>query len=530
MSSLLESITGRPVGGRQAAIIAVGVLVTAAVFGVSQWATRPTMVPLYANVPVESVKAMTDKLTESGITYELDAAGTTIMVASADLARARVDLAAGEIPNAGQPGLELFDKPTWGMTDFTQKVNYRRALEGELERTIGKMKDVKSVQVHLALEDDQLFKENERPSKASVTLAMQGTARPSDDVVRGIASLVASSVGGLEPERVTIVDERGEALTMQDEGSLAGLSSRQLAVQREVETYMEQKADKLLMSLVGAGNARVQVAASINFDKVERTVQAVDPERQALATEQKAEVTPSTPQQGAAYSTTATSYENTRSVENFSGAIGNVRKLTVAVLVADKVTMPTADSTAAVPPTPVVTARTPEELARIESLVRNALGVDSLRGDMISVVSAPFDMPAPPVAKTPEPAPPQDLLGKIQQNPKPIVALAALVVLLILGLVTIVLLKPKKVVLPPLPEQPVALPSATSYAELPASTDMQLAMSADPAFNQQAMLEEQRRNIVLPPPPTTPEREQAIATVEQRPEAAVRVVRSWLRQ
>jgi flagellar M-ring protein FliF len=532
MNPLLDSLMGRLGGGRQAAIIAVGVIVTAAVFGVSQWATRPTMVPLYANVPVENVKTMTDKLTESGIAYELDATGTTIMVGSADLARARVDLAAGEIPNGGQPGLELFDKPTWGMTDFTQKVNYRRALEGELERTIGKMKDVKSVQVHLALEDDQLFKENERPSKASVTLAMLGASRPSDDVVRGIASLVASSVGGLEPERVTIVDERGEALTMQDEGSLAGLSSRQLAVQREVETYMEQKADKLLMSLVGAGNARVQVAAAINFDKVERTVQAVDPERQALATEQKAEVTPSTPQQGAAYSTSAASYENTKSVENFSGAIGNVKKLTVAVLIADKVTIPAADSTAQVPPTPVVTARTPEELVRIESLVRNALGVDSLRGDMISVVSAPFDMPAVAATEAAEQAP-TDLLGKIQQNPKPVVALAALGVLLVLGLVAVFMLKPKKPSKQELlaaAEQKAALAQAPAYAELPASTEMQLAMANDEGFNQQAALEAQRRTIVLPPPPTTPEREQAIATVEQRPEAAVRVVRSWLRQ
>jgi flagellar M-ring protein FliF len=132
MNSLLDSLMGRLGGGRQIAIIAVGVLVTALVFGVSRWATAPTMVPLYADVPVENVKAMTDKLTESGIAYELDRTGTTIMVASGDLARARVDLAAGDVPNAGRPGLELFDKPTWGMTDFTQKVNYRRALEGEL--------------------------------------------------------------------------------------------------------------------------------------------------------------------------------------------------------------------------------------------------------------------------------------------------------------------------------------------------------------------------------------------------------------
>jgi flagellar M-ring protein FliF len=545
MNSLLDTFTGRLGGGRQAAIIAIGVLVTALVFGVSRWATAPTMVPLYADVPVERVKAMTDKLIESGIAYELDRTGTTIMVSSADLARARVDLAAGDVPQGGRPGLELFDKPTWGMTDFTQKVNYRRALEGELERTIGKMKHVEAVKVHLALEDDKVFKSDERPSKASVTLTMSGGDRPGQATVQGIAQLVASSVGGLEPEHVTVVDERGQALTMQDEGSVAGLSSRQLTVQKEVETYMEQKADKLLSSLVGVGNARVQVAASINFDKVERTVQAVDPERQALSTEQKAEVTPSTPQQGAGYSTSATSYENTKSVESFSGAIGNVKRLTVAVLVADKVTMPPVvvpDSAATTAPAaalvaPIVTVRTPEEIARIEALVRNALGVDSTRGDMISVVSAPFDMPVPVAAKADTAIVPQDLIGKIQANPKPVVAIAALAVLLILGLAAVFLLRPKKSKQLAGAAQPDALPQGSGYAELPASTQMQMAMQGMPGMQngdqdgyEDVMVEERRAPIKLPPVPTTPEREQAVATVEQRPDAALRVTRQWLRQ
>jgi flagellar M-ring protein FliF len=523
MNSLMESLFGRLGAGRQIAIIAVGVIATALVFGVSRWATQPTMVPLYADIPVENVKAMTDKLTETGITYELDRTGSTIMVPSADLARARVNLAAEAMPTGGRPGLELFDKPSWGMTDFTQKVNYRRALEGELERTIGKLKNVEMVQVHLALEDAQMFKANERPSKASVTLKMSGGETPRAETVHGIASMVANSVGGLDPEHVTIVDERGQALTLEDEGSVAGLSSRQLAVQREVESYMEEKADKLLNSLVGVGNARVQVAASINFDKVERTVQAVDPERQALATEQKAEVTPSNPTQGAGSTNTATSYENTKSVESFSGAIGNVKKLTVAVLVADKVTMPVPDTTQPTAPAPVITARTTDEIARIETLVRNALGVDSTRGDMISVVSAPFDMPAPPVIARDSVLPPQDMLSKLQANPKPIVAIAALVVLLVIAVVSVSALKPRKS--PQTASDPLALlPPPNGYPELPASTAMQDATPYEEEF-----VEPPKRPVRLPPMATTPERDQAIATVEQRPDAAVRVVRGWLR-
>jgi flagellar M-ring protein FliF len=533
MASFADSVFGRMSRGRQIAIVAVGVAVTAGVFGVSTWATRPTMVPLYADVPVDQVKKMTDKLTELGIVFELDnATGTTILVSSTDLVKARVDMAAEAMPGSGRPGLELFDKPSWGMTDFTQKVNYRRALEGELERSIGKLTNIEAVQVHLALEDDKLFKSSDRPSKASVTLTMTGGVPPKPEMVQGIASMVAGSVGGLDAEHVTIVDARGQSLTMQDDGSLAGLSSRQLAVQREVETYMEQKADRLLSSLVGTGNARVQVSASMNFDKVERTTQAVDPDKQALATEQKSEVSPSSPQQGAGYTQTATSYENSRSVETFSGATGNLKKLTVAVLIADKVTMPpAAAATATAPATPVlptVTTRSAEELTRIESLVRNALGVDSARGDMISVVSAPFDMPAPEAIVT-DSVPAQDLVGRLQSNPKPIIAITALVVLLIVGLVAMSALKPKKV--PLTASEQRALAKTPGYAELPASTSSTSLQDAIDAAQErlQPPVEEVKRVIVLPKAPTTPEREQAIATVEQRPDAAIRVTRAWLR-
>lgn len=603
--SFLAPLFARVGGPRQAAIIAVGVAVTALVFGVSRWATRPTMVPLFADIPVEQVKPMTDKLAESGIAYELDASGSTILVASGDLARARVDLAAEVMPNSTRPGLELFDKPSWGMTDFTQKVNYRRALEGELERTIGKMQDVEAVQVHLALEETPMFRETERPSKASVTLRMLGGRQPSGETVRGIASLVAGSVGGLQPEHVTVVDARGQALTTADDGSPSGLTSRQLSVQREVEGYLETKADKLLSSLVGAGNARVQVAASVNFNKVERTTQAVDPERQAMASEQKAEVTPSTPQQGAGYATSTTAYENTRSVENFTGAIGNVTRLTVAVLVADKVTWvpdttaaagdsatagaagaagdSTADSSAArapAPLVPVVTVRTPEELARIETLVRTALGVDSARGDVVSVVSAPFDMPAPIVRDSV--AAPQDFVSQLQANPKPVVAVAALVVLLVFGLVVMRMLRGRPALpaataaaaitegsaalaLPPapnydafqVPADPAALPagagqmpafpqpSAMAPPQLgagnggfpgfpgmdgaPAPEWMDAAQQGGGASAAMPAPPMPRQPLVLPPQASTPERDQAIATIEQRPDAAIRVIRSWLR-
>jgi flagellar M-ring protein FliF len=299
-------------------------------------------------------------------------------------------------------------------------------------------------------------------------------------------------------------------------------------VQREVETHMEQKADRLLSSLVGTGNARVQVTASINFDKIERTTQAVDPDKQALLTEQKSEVTPSSPQQGAGYTQTANSYDNTRSTENFSGAIGNVKKLTVAVLIADKVTRaPGADTSAAaaaVPPT--ITTRTPEEIARIETLMRSALGLDSTRGDMLSVVSAPFDIPAPIIARKDSVVAP-GMMERLQTNPKPVVAVAALVVLLVIAVLTLGALKPKKGA--PAPANAGrTLPGGNNYPELPASSQMQAALQGGQQDMSQ-MGADDRRQVILPPQATSTEREQAIATVDQRPDAALRVTRGWLR-
>jgi len=550
MPDFLQNLLDRVGGVRQAAIILVGVLVTGAVYGVSQWATKPHMVPLLTNISASNAGKMKAKLTELGIASELGDGGNAILVDSADVAKARVELASAGLTETGRPGLELFDKPAWGMTDFTQKVNFRRAMEGELERNIGTMTGVKSVQVHLALEDDQIFKQNDRPSKASVTLTMADGATPASGTVKGITRLVAGSVGGLTPDNVTVVDERGQALTLDNSNSVAGLTSQQLEQQIEVERQLKAKVEKLLVPTYGEGNARVEISAQLNFDRVERTTQSIDPDKQAVLNERADLVTPSTPAQGAAQNNTSTSYDYTRENTSYVGAVGAIKKLTVAVLIADKVTMPApatdtgakAKAAAALVP-PTITPRTADELANAEKLVRGAIGADSTRGDVVSVVSAPFYMAPPPVQAEPEPALP--LTKQLLANPKPVVSIAALVVVLIIALVMLGALRQKKPALNAQSQN--TLPSSPDYAQLPASSQMQDAMqqslpngmqsnngnnmlsSQTNEFDTQPQYDEQRRPVHLPPPPTTEEREQAMATVQQRPEAAIRVSKAWLR-
>lgn len=516
-----QPLLDRVGGPRRAGILLVGLLTAALIFGVSRWATAPVWVPAFAGVPVESVGKMTDKLTEAGIDFQLEKGGAEIQVKTDDLAKARVALAREGLPTAGRPGLELFDQPSWGMTDFTQRINYRRALEGELERTIGKMRGIEQAQVHVAMAENAVFRRSDRPLEASVVLKLAGGETPPADVVRGIAHLVAASVDGLDSEQVTVVDDGGRMLTLDaEDASLAGLTSRQLAVQREVESYLEKKAQSIVGQIVGGANARVQVSALVNFDRVERTVQAVDPDKQAVATEQRAEITPGA-QGGAASSNVATSYETTKSTETFSGAIGNVKRLSVAVLVNDR----------AVPgPRPSALPRTSAELARIDTLVRNAVGLDSARGDKLSVVNVAFDGAPVAVADTV----PQDVWGKVAQVQKPLITGGALLVILVVAVLTMRALRPARPALDP------ALARVAAGAATPALAAGAAPLTADAARALGSGEGERQQQVVIAGPEAhepivlrevaNPVRDQVVAIIEQRPEAATRVVRNWLKQ
>jgi flagellar M-ring protein FliF len=490
MPELLAPLSGLLNSSRRILVVVIGLAAAALIFAVSQWAGAPTWVPAFTGVPIESVTQMTDKLDQAGVKYRLERGGADIMVGAADLAKARVALAKGGIPMTGRPGLELFDQPSWGMTDFTQRINYRRALEGELERTIGKMRSVESAQVHLVMHETDGFAAQARPTEASVVLKLKGEADP--EIVKGIAHLVASSVDGLTSEHVTIVSDAGRMLSEAEEASsLTGLSSRQLAVQREIEDYLRNKAEKIVGQMVGPANLRVQISARMSFDRVERTTASVDPDKQVVAAEQKAQIVPGA-QGGAGQNNSATAYENTRSTENFVAAPGAVKRLTVAVLVADAVS---ADGkTPAVP-------RTPAEIQQIETMVRNAVGADSTRGDVVSVVSVPF---APAIVAAPE-KPKTDVVNLIQTAQRPLLGILGLVMIILVAMFSLKSLKS----------------SGASATEGQPTISLPRGHGAQPAF-----AAGQPMPVVLP---QNTMRDRVNSTIEQQPEVAARVVRAWLK-
>ncbi len=490
MSDLLAPLSNLLGGGRRVLVLVIGVAAAGLIFAVSQWAGAPTWVPAFVGVPLEGVTQMTDKLDQAGVKYKLERGGADIMVAVADLAKARVALAKGGIPMAGRPGLELFDQPSWGMTDFTQRINYRRALEGELERTIGKMRSVESAQVHLVMHETDGFAAQSRPTEASVVLKTKGETDA--EIVKGIAHLVASSVDGLTSDHVTIVNDAGRMLSEAEEAtSLAGLSSRQLAVQREIEDYLRIKAEKIVGQMVGAANLRVQVSARMSFDRVERTTASVDPDKQVVAAEQKAQIVPGA-QGGAGQNNTSTAYENTRSTESFVAAPGAVKRLTVAVLVADQ-----AGADPKVAPTP----RTAAELRQIETMVRNAVGADSARGDVVSVVSVPFA----PVVVAPIEKPKTDIVNIMQTAQRPLLGVLGLALIIVVALISLKSLKSAGATAEANPTIALKRADGNTHPGLNPGTPMPVMM------------------------PTNTMRDRVSSTIEQQPEVAARVVRAWLK-
>ncbi|HEY9229848.1 MAG TPA: flagellar basal-body MS-ring/collar protein FliF [Gemmatimonadaceae bacterium] len=493
MSSLFDKIGG----AKRALILIVGVAAAGLIFAVAQWAGAPTWVPAYVGVPLESVTQLTDKLDGAGVKYKLERGGSDIMVAQADLAKARVALAKGGLPTTGRPGLELFDQPSWGMTDFTQRINYRRALEGELERTVSKMRGIEAAQVHLVLHETDGFAAAERPTEASVVLSLRGEVDP--EVVKGIAHLVASSVEGLTSEHVTIVSNSGRLLSEAIEATTAtGLSSRQLAMQREIEDYIRDKAERIIAPQLGTGNMRVQVSAAMSFDQLQRTTATVDPDKQVVAAESKNEIQPGSAG-GAGQNTTSTTYENTRSTESYIAAPGAIKRLTVAVVVADRAPEP--NSKAA--PTP----RTAAELAQIERLVRSAVGYDSTRGDVVSVTSAAFA----PAAVVSTEAPKTDVVKVMQTVQRPVLGIIGLALIIMVALMS---LKSLKATAPA-----AALATGPTVMQLPRNDGLSQGpsvISAGPTVP-----------VVMP---TNTMRDKVNSTIEQQPDVAARVVRAWLKE
>jgi flagellar M-ring protein FliF len=410
----IKSFADIPLGQRLILLVAAAASVATIVVTVL-WAQRPSLEPLFGSLSTEDAGAIVDHLRDQHVPYELGAGGTSILVPASQVHELRMQLAEAGLPTGGGVGFEIFDRATYGTTDYVQRVNYRRALEGELARTIGAMDQVASARVHLVMPEKRLFAKDQEAARASITLKLRGNGTLADGKVAAIVHLVASAVEGLAPERVTVVDLKGDVLYAGSDGaSDTALVGTQVSQRFDLEDRLRQRVLDILEPAVGPGAAEVQVSAELDFTRAETTEEMYDPDVAAIRSEQRTKeqteghsdlgggVTGVTahPVEAGQSNTTKTqnatvNYELNRTVNHIVHPVGQIKRLSVAVLV-DGSTQTGADGTV------THAARTDDELGKLGDLVKKAVGFSAERGDTVEVVNMPF-AGAPAVEAPPEP-------------------------------------------------------------------------------------------------------------------------------
>jgi flagellar M-ring protein FliF len=357
---------------------------------------------LYAGLDQEDARQTGQILTQAQIPFELTSDGSGIRVPAADLDKARLATAAKGGVKSGRLGFEIFDKPNWVGSEFDEQVNYQRALEGELEHTVGTLSDIESARVHLVLPHDSLFREQERPAKASVVLKLRHRSL-ADGEPEAIRNLVSSAVDGLTPERVVLVDAAGHAPLGPKTAEALRLSAEQA---------LEDKLVATLEPVTGAGNVRASVTLDYNPAATEETEETYDPDQTVTVSMQRTEQTSGPQPIAAGVPGTASNAPNTQTMPVYpqqatlpqtakseSGAYassktvrhtlenpGRVRRLTAAIVVNDRLAQMAAKGKNA-----VWQPRSADELRNLTALAQAAVGFDSTRGDMLTVEDLAFD-------------------------------------------------------------------------------------------------------------------------------------------
>lgn len=408
-----------------AASVALGVAVVL-------WSQKPSYTLLYGNLSSKDAGEVIDALQKSGIEFEVDQSTGAVMVASSQLHNARMQLAKDGLPAGNAIGFEMLQKDQgFGTSQFIETARYQRALEGELSRTIATLQNVEQARVHLAIPKRSVFLRERTEPTASVMLDLYSGRTPDEEQVAAIVHLVSSSVPHLSAKNVTVVDQSGNLLS--NGGTDAGLAqtSNQFAYTRKLETTYVERIRDLLEPVVGAGRVRATVNADLDFTVTERTQETYNPDLPALRSEQTSEDRSSsvngpsgipgtlsnqppetatlqepgtdtgesgqagTPVPRNSSKRTIRNYELDKTISHTKLATGTVRRLSIAVVIDNKQVVDENDEL-------LSKSWTDEELQRFTTLVREAVGFNSQRGDTVNVINSSFVSP-PEVEDLPEP-------------------------------------------------------------------------------------------------------------------------------
>lgn len=405
-----------------AASVAIGI-------GVAMWSQTPDYRLLYSNLSEQDANAVTQALQQAGIKYKLSSDASTIMVPRKDVHDARLKLAGQGLPKGVGAGFELLDKSQgFGVSQFMEKARYQRALEGELARTIASINSVRSARVHLAIPKRSAFVRARKKPTASVTVDLYAGRTLNEEQVAAIGHMVAASVPDMEVEQVSIIDHKGRLLTSPDSVGGMRVTATQFAHRKRVEDYYISRIEDILTPIMGAGAVQAQVNADLDFTVTETTRESYDPEIAAVRSEQTSEEKTSTPLKGSGVPGSLSNqpaeenaqpvdgagalqkealpesssrqvtrnYELDRTISHIRAGGAAIKRLSVAVVVDDKIALNEDGD-------PVKTPLTQEEIDRLTTLVKDAIGFDSERGDTVSVINSAFSMPEP-VEELPEPS------------------------------------------------------------------------------------------------------------------------------
>ncbi len=369
------------------AVVAV-VMVTFILFAFNE----PNYTTLYSDLAAEEANEVVKHLSNRKTPYKLEEGGNTIKVPKADVYELRLALAGKGIPSSGTIGYEIFDKNTIGMSEFMQKLNYKRALEGEISRTIVQQRGVENARVHIVTPKKAVFKEEQRKATASVVLTLSGGKNLSHNNIQAIQNLVSASVEGLDIANVTIIDTKGRLLSKKlDDDGLATSTGKQYEMKSNVEKYLADKAQSILDKVLGYDNSDVKVNVDLDFREVEKTLETYDPESQVAISEQTSRNTSSgistSDSNQVFWESSTTNYELSKTIEHVIEGAGNIQRITVAAVINGvEREITTGDVTEV-----VNEPRTPEQLQQLELLIRQSIGIDETRNDQVSIVSIPFE-------------------------------------------------------------------------------------------------------------------------------------------
>lgn len=381
------------------------------------WSGGVELRALYTNLDPQDAGAIVARLKDQKIPYHIGTDGRTVLVPSDSLHEIRMQMASEGLPQGGGVGFEVFDNTKLGMSEFAQNVNYQRALQGELARTIARISEVESCRVHLVMPEKSLFVSSEQPASASVAVKLKAGRRLSQEQINGIVHVVSSSVPRLSPDQVTVVDSNGKLLAgSRGKAATGGLNLDQLEYQGQVERNLETRVKSMLEQALGEGKAIVRLACALDFQRHEKTEEHFLPDNRVVRSEQSMNessrnadpqaqgvpgVRSNTPgpdlMANAAGGSGPSSFEKQDRTVNYEigkvtsrilEPVGRITRVSVAVLVDGtyKTGTEKADAT-----TREFVPRSSDEMQKIEALVKRAVNFDADRGDTVEVVNIPFE-------------------------------------------------------------------------------------------------------------------------------------------